>query len=182
MSRIGKQPVLIPDGVSVTLLQGKVQAKGPKGTLDFNIPQGCEVKQEEKKLVVVNSASDKAKYGLTRALLFNVIQGVKEGFTKELELVGVGYRGKVEGRKLVLTLGYSNPLDYLLPEGIEVKVVVNKIIISGIDKQKVGQVASEIRGLRLPEPYKGKGVKYVDEVIRRKAGKAMGAGAGAGAK
>lgn len=182
MSRIGKKPVNVPDGVTATLSdKGTVQIKGPQGTSHFNIPTGCEIKQEDKKLIIINkNKGNNAIYGLARALLANVVKGVSQGFSKELELVGVGYRAKVEGRKIIFTLGYSVPVEYHLPEGIDAKVANERFTISGSDKQRVGQTASEIRNLRPPEPYKGKGIKYADEVIRRKAGKTMG-GSTAGA-
>ena len=185
MSRVGKKPIVVPQGVTVTLSTGKVQAKGPKGELHLVIPQGCEVVQKENTLSVIDKReNNKALFGLARALLNNVIKGVSEGFQKQLELVGIGYRAQVQGKKLVLSLGFSNPVEYHLPDGIDAKVAgaQNLITISGADKQKVGQTAAEIRKLRPPEPYQGKGVKYLQEVIRRKAGKAMGGATATAAK
>lgn len=185
MSRIGKKPIALPPGVTVTISAGRVQAKGPKGELHLVIPHGCEVQQKENILSVIDKkGNNNALFGLARALLNNVIQGVSEGFKKELELVGIGYRAQVQGKKLVLSLGFSNPAEYHLPDGIEAKVAgsQNLITISGADKQKVGQTAAEIRKIRPPEPYQGKGVKYAQEVIRRKAGKAMGGATATAAK
>ena len=178
MSRIGKKTIIIPDGVSVSLAEGhsRVEIKGPKGVLPFTCPKGCTVKQGDKTLnIVLSPGTDNALYGLSRALLANIISGVTEGFSKELEFVGVGYKAQVQGNKLILSLGCSHPVEYLLPKGISAQVNANKLLISGADKQQVGQVSAEIRAIRPPEPYKGKGVKYVYEVIRRKAGKTMGA-------
>src|SRR3989338_5809965 len=185
MSRIGKKTISLTQGVTVTISVGKVKAKGPKGELELVMPRGCEVVQKDNVLSVVDKKeNNKAFFGLARALLNNVILGVSEGFKKELELVGIGYRAQVQGKKLVLTLGFSNPVEYHLPDGIEAKVAgaQNLITISGADKQKVGQTAAEIRKLRPPEPYQGKGVKYLQEVIRRKAGKAMGGATATAAK
>ena len=177
MSRIGKKLISIPQGVELKIQDNAIEVKGPKGVVHFPLPSGFRIQKSEEKTLLVEceASSNKAVHGLTRALLSNVIKGVAEGFSKSLELVGVGYRASVQGKKLTLSLGFSQPKEYTLPSGIEAKVVASQIIISGINKQQVGQVASEIRSIRLPEPYKGKGVKYVGEVIRRKAGKAMGA-------
>jgi len=185
MSRIGKKPIELPPGVTVTLSAGKAQARGPKGELHLSIPPDCEVVQTEKTLTVtLKKEGSPAIFGLTRALLNNIIKGVSEGFKKELELVGIGYRAQVQGKKIVLSLGFSNPVEYLLPDGVEAKVAGNQnlITLSGADKQKVGQTAAEIRKIRPPEPYQGKGVKYLKEAIRRKAGKAMGGGTATAAK
>ena len=167
MSRIGKLPVAIPAGVEVKLEEGNViTVKGPKGTLDIKV-EGSEV--------IVTRPSDLKRYkslhGLTRTLIFNMVEGVTNGYTKELEINGVGYRAAKAGKKLTLTLGYSHPVEMEDPEGIETKVDGNKITVSGIDKEKVGQFAAEIRTKRPPEPYKGKGIKYTTETIRRKVGK-----------
>jgi large subunit ribosomal protein L6 len=168
-------PVHIPDGVSVEVKDGNiVTVKGAKGTLVRTMPaeMGIEVKDNE---VIVTRPDDqkknKALHGLTRSLINNMVIGVHDGFSKVLEINGVGYRANKQGKKLVLSLGYSHPVEMEDPEGIETKVEENKITVSGISKEKVGQYAAEIRGKRPPEPYKGKGIKYADEIIRRKEGK-----------
>lgn len=175
MSRIGRLPVEIPAGVTVDLKEGNdITVKGPKGTLHRVLPIEMEVKLEDGK-VIVNRPNDlkkmKSLHGLTRTLVRNMVVGVSEGYKKELEINGVGYRAAKQGKKLVLNLGYSHPIEMQDPEGLESAVDGNKIIVSGIDKEKVGQYAAEIREKRSPEPYKGKGIKYADEVIRRKVGK-----------
>ena len=175
MSRIGRMPVAIPAGVTVEVAAGnEVTVKGSKGTLVRVLPQEMEIKVEDGH-VVVSRPNDlkkmKSLHGLTRTLIHNMVIGVSEGYTKTLEVNGVGYRAAKAGKKLTLTLGYSHPVEMEDPEGIETKVDGNKIIVSGISKEKVGQYAAEIREKRKPEPYKGKGIKYDDEVIRRKVGK-----------
>ena len=176
MSRIGRLPVAIPAGVEVSVAAGNVvTVKGPKGTLERALPTEMEIKVEDGH-VVVTRPNDlkkmKALHGLTRSLIHNMVIGVSEGYTKELEVNGVGYRAQKQGKKLVLSLGYSHPVEMEDPEGIETVLEgQNKITVKGIDKEKVGQFAAEIRDKRRPEPYKGKGIKYADEVIRRKVGK-----------
>jgi len=175
MSRIGRLPVAIPAGVDVKVAEGNVvTVKGPKGTLERALPAEMEIKIEEGH-VVVSRPNDlkkmKALHGLTRSLIHNMVVGVSEGFKKELEVNGVGYRAAKQGKKLTLNLGYSHPVEMEDPEGIETTVDGNKITVSGISKEKVGQFAAEIRDKRRPEPYKGKGIKYSTEVIRRKVGK-----------
>ena len=175
MSRIGRMPIAIPDGVTVTIAENNhVTVKGPKGTLERTLPAEMEIKLEGSE-VVVSRPNDlkkmKSLHGLTRTLVNNMVVGVTNGFTKELEVNGVGYRAAKAGKVLTLNLGYSHPVEMEDPEGVESKVDGNKIIISGIDKEKVGQYAAEIRDKRRPEPYKGKGIKCADEVIRRKVGK-----------
>ena len=175
MSRIGRMPVVIPAGVTVDIAEGnKVTVKGAKGTLVRELPVEMEIKIEDGH-VVVTRPNDlkkmKSLHGLTRTLIHNMVVGVSEGYEKVLEVNGVGYRAQKQGKKLVLSLGYSHPVEMEDPEGIETKVDGNKIIVSGISKEKVGQYAAEIREKRAPEPYKGKGIKYADEVIRRKVGK-----------
>ncbi len=175
MSRIGRMPVAIPAGVTVTIADGnEVTVKGPKGELNRVLPKEMDIKLEDGQ-VIVSRPNDlkkmKSLHGLTRTLIHNMVIGVSEGYTKTLEINGVGYRAQKAGKKLTLTLGYSHPVEMEDPEGIETKVDGNKIIVSGISKEKVGQYAAEIREKRKPEPYKGKGIKYADEVIRRKVGK-----------
>ena len=175
MSRIGKLPVAIPAGVEVKLEEGNViTVKGPKGTLTRKLVDDLDIKVEGSE-VIVTRPSDLKRYkslhGLTRTLIFNMVEGVTNGYTKELEINGVGYRAAKAGKELTLTLGYSHPVEMEDPEGIETKVDGNKITVSGIDKEKVGQFAAEIRTKRPPEPYKGKGIKYTTETIRRKVGK-----------
>ena len=175
MSRIGRLPVVVPAGVTVEVKENNyVVVKGSKGTLERNLPVEMDIKVEDGH-VVVTRPNDlkkmKALHGLTRTLIHNMVVGVTDGFTKELEVNGVGYRASKAGKKLTLNLGYSHPVEMEDPEGLESTVDGNKIIIKGIDKEKVGQYAAEIRDKRRPEPYKGKGIKYADEVIRRKVGK-----------
>jgi len=175
MSRIGRMPIAIPAGVTVEVAENnKVTVKGPKGTLERVLPEEMTIKLEDGH-VVVTRPNDlkkmKSLHGLTRTLINNMVVGVTNGYTKELEVNGVGYRASKAGKVLTLNLGYSHPVEMEDPEGLESKVDGNKIIVSGIDKEKVGQYAAEIRDKRRPEPYKGKGIKYADEVIRRKVGK-----------
>ena len=175
MSRIGRMPVAIPAGVTVTIAENNlVTVKGPKGTLERELPVEMNIKEEDGHIVVTRPndlKKMKSLHGLTRTLIHNMIQGVTEGYEKKLEVNGVGYRAQKQGKKLTLSLGYSHPVEMEDPEGIETKVDGNKIVVSGISKEKVGQYAAEIRDKRRPEPYKGKGIKYADEVIRRKVGK-----------
>ncbi len=175
MSRIGRMPIAVPAGVTVDIAENNhVTVKGPKGTLERTIPTEMEIKLEGSE-VTVTRPNDlkkmKSLHGLTRTLINNMVVGVTNGYTKELEVNGVGYRASKSGKDLTLNLGYSHPVVMTDPEGLESKVEGNKIIVSGIDKEKVGQYAAEIRAKRKPEPYKGKGIKYADEVIRRKVGK-----------
>ena len=175
MSRIGRMPIAVPAGVTVEIAENNhVTVKGPKGTLERTLPSEMDIKLEGAE-VIVTRPNDlkkmKSLHGLTRTLIHNMIVGVTEGYVKDLEVNGVGYRAQKQGNKLVLALGYSHPVEMVDPEGIEVKVDGNKISVVGIDKEKVGQYAAEIREKRAPEPYKGKGIKYVDETIRRKVGK-----------
>ncbi len=175
MSRIGKLPVTIPAGVEVKLEDGNViTVKGPKGTLTRKLVNEMDVKVEATEITVTRPndlKKNKQLHGLTRTLIFNMVEGVTKGYSKELEINGVGYRAAKSGKKLTLTLGYSHPVEMEDPDGIETKVDGNKITVSGIDKEKVGQFAAEIRSKRAPEPYKGKGIKYTTETIRRKVGK-----------
>lgn len=181
MSRIGKQPIEIPQGVDVTIADGKVTVKGPKGQLEQAVHPLVKVAKEENVVnVSVGDPENKEQrslWGLFRKLIANMVTGTNEGFSKQLEVNGVGYKAEMKGNILHLQLGYSHPIDYKVPEGIEISVEKNVITVTGADKQQVGQIASEIRSLRKPEPYKGKGIKYSDEVIRRKAGKTAAKGA-----
>ena len=175
MSRIGRMPIAIPAGVTVEVAENnKVTVKGPKGTLERVLPAEMEITVEGAE-VIVKRPNDlkkmKSLHGLTRTLIHNMVVGVSEGFEKKLEVNGVGYKAAKQGKKLVLSLGYSHPVEMIDPEGLEAVVDGNVITVKGIDKEKVGQYAAEIREKRAPEPYKGKGIKYADEVIRRKVGK-----------
>jgi len=175
MSRIGKMPIAIPAGVTVEIAENnKVTVKGPKGTLERVLPAEMEIKVEGAE-VVVTRPNDlkkmKSLHGLTRTLVNNMVVGVTTGYEKKLEINGVGYKAAKAGKKLTLSLGYSHPVEMEDPEGVETVVEGNVITVKGIDKEKVGQFAAEIRDKRRPEPYKGKGIKYADEVIRRKVGK-----------
>ena len=177
MSRIGKMPIAIPSGVTVDIAENNtVTVKGPKGELTRTLPQVMDIKQEGEEIIVERPndlKKNRALHGLTRSLINNMVIGVTEGYSKTLEINGVGYRAQKQGKKLVLSLGYSHPVEMEDPEGIDVQVEDQvKIIVSGIDKEKVGQYAAEIRTKILPEPYKGKGIKYEGEYIRRKDGKA----------
>ena len=176
MSRIGRLPVAIPAGVTVEVAENNVvTVKGPKGTLERALPVEMSIKEEDGQIVVTRPndlKKMKSLHGLTRTLINNMIHGVTEGYEKVLEINGVGYRAAKQGKKLTLSLGYSHPVEMEDPEGIETVLDgQNKIIVKGISKEKVGQYAAEIRDKRRPEPYKGKGIKYADEVIRRKVGK-----------
>lgn len=175
MSRIGRMPIAVPAGVTVDIAENnKVTVKGPKGTLERVLPAEMEIKLEGAE-ITVSRPNDlkkmKSLHGLTRTLINNMVVGVTEGYEKKLEVNGVGYRVAKSGKKLTLNLGYSHPVEMTDPEGIETVVDGTNIIVKGIDKEKVGQFAAEIRDKRRPEPYKGKGIKYADEVIRRKVGK-----------
>jgi large subunit ribosomal protein L6 len=177
MSRIGKQPVVLPKGVSVTLSADKIVVKGPKGQLERSQHPRVTIKQESGQLVFERDSDlpkARAAHGLMRALSANMVHGVSEGFQRQLEINGVGYRAEVSGTKLTLNLGYSHPIVYSLPAGVAAKVEKNVITLSGIDKEALGAAAANIRSFRPPEPYKGKGVKYMEERIQRKVGKAAG--------
>lgn len=174
MSKIGKQLIIIPENVEIKINQQEIKVKGPQGELSQSIPPQIKLILKEQELQVIpqeKSKNNSALWGLLRALIFNMVKGVTEGFEKKLEIEGVGYRASLQGNKLILSLGFSHPIEVVAPAGIEFKVDKNVITISGIDKQIVGQIAAKIRAYRKPEPYKGKGIHYVGEVIRRKAGK-----------
>ena len=175
MSRIGRMPIAVPAGVTVDIAENNhVTVKGPKGTLERTLPSEMDIKLEGDEIIVTRPndlKKMKSLHGLTRTLIQNMVIGVSQGYEKALEVNGVGYRAQKQGKKLVLSLGYSHPVEMEDPEGLESTVDGNKIVVKGIDKEKVGQYAAEIRDKRRPEPYKGKGIKYADEVIRRKVGK-----------
>lgn len=182
MSRVGKKVIPIPKEVKVQIEGDSLQIQGPKGRLTTPVPPGISFKLEGAELSCHRSSDERqqrAFHGLARALAQNAVKGVTEGFSKELDIVGVGYKASVEGNKVVLSLGFSHPVVYPIPEGIKVAVdaKANRVTISGIDRQRVGQVAAEIRGLRKPDPYKQKGIRYVGEVLKKKAGKAGATGA-----
>jgi large subunit ribosomal protein L6 len=178
MSRIGKAPIAVPQGVTVDVKGSDVAVKGPKGQLKLTLRPEVTVKQEDGKLIVSRVSEDRlvrSLHGLSRTLVANMVKGVTDGFSRTLEVVGVGYRATMDGKKLVMQLGYSHPVEIDPPSGLEIVVGKGNVItVSGIDKQAVGDLAADIRGRRPPEVYKGKGVKYQGEVIRRKAGKAAG--------
>ncbi len=179
MSRIGKKEIALPKGVEVSQDGDAVVVKGPKGSLKTNIVAGITMSVENNVVKFARPNEEgrtRAFHGLMRALVANNVKGVSEGFKRELDIVGVGYRAEVKSREVVFQLGYSHPVRFAIPEGIDIVIdaKTNHITITGIDRQRVGQTAAEIRSLREPDPYKGKGIKYSDEVIRRKAGKAAG--------
>ena len=182
MSRIGKLPVNIPSGVKVAVDGGAVKLEGPKGKLQTAIPAGVQVKVDGS-LIIIERQNEarkvRALHGLTRKLIANMAQGVSQGFSRVLEINGVGYRAEVKGQEIHMTLGYSHPVMFALPAGIAAAVERQTIItLSGADRQLLGEMAAKIRGLRPPEPYKGKGIKYREEFIKRKAGKAVGSAGG----
>jgi len=183
MSRVGKKPISIPSGVTVTITDSELEVKGPKGTLNTPVPRGIKFKQEDGTLTAERENDDQSAFhGLARALANNAVVGVTEGFKKEMDVVGVGYKADVQGNKILFSLGYSHPIEYQLPQGIEVKAervntktTINQyqttLTLSGIDRQKLGQVAAELNRLRKPDAYKGKGIRYADKVYRLKPGK-----------
>jgi large subunit ribosomal protein L6 len=179
MSRIGRQPVVLPNGVSLVQKPGMFSVKGPKGELSKPMPSGVTIKAEGDKLVVSradDSRDNRAKHGLVRAHLANMVKGVTEGWKRELEINGVGYRAEVTGDSVTFALGYSHPIVFKLPKSVTAKVEKNRLTLVSPDKDELGQVSAKIRELRPPEPYKGKGVKYVEEIIKRKVGKAAATG------
>lgn len=177
MSRLGKKPIEIPQGVEVKQDGQNFLVKGPKGQLSLKIEKSINVSVKENKIsVTVNNKEDRKQkelWGLFASLIRNMVVGVAEGFEKKLEINGVGYKAAISGNKLVLNVGYSHPVEFSVPEGIKIEVDKNEITVSGIDKQQVGEISAQIRKIRKPEPYKGKGIKYSDEQIRRKAGKVV---------
>jgi large subunit ribosomal protein L6 len=181
MSRVGNKPIALPSGVKVSVSDAELEVQGPKGKLSTPVPPGISFSLESGQLVCRRSSDareHRAFHGLARALAQNAVKGVSEGFSRDLDIVGVGYRAQVEGKKVVFSLGFSHPIEYVIPEGIEVKVDrQTRVTVSGIDRQKVGQAAAEIRKLRRPDPYKQKGIRYVGEVLKKKAGKAGATGA-----
>jgi len=177
MSRIGKQPIDIPSGVEVKVGAQTIEVKGPKGKLATPLHPAVDVQIDDGKVLLLRkdeSRIAREQHGLRRTLLANTILGVTKGFEKGLEVVGVGYKVQLQGKKIVLSVGYSHPVEFPLPEGIEAKVDGNKVTIAGIDKEQVGEIAAQIRRVRPPEPFKGKGIKYAGEHVRRKAGKSGG--------
>ncbi|HET9532363.1 MAG TPA: 50S ribosomal protein L6 [Blastocatellia bacterium] len=181
MSRIGKKPIAVPKGVKVNINNGQVEVTGPKGTLVTRVPEGITLRIDGEQLLIERESPDKAAlHGLTRALVQNAVTGVTEGFTRQLDVVGVGYKAEVQKGRVIFNLGYSHPIEFPIPNGIDVKIErVNKPIqqyqttltIAGIDRQQVGQVAADMRSLRQPDPYKGKGVRYAGEKLKLKPGK-----------
>jgi len=178
MSRIGRMPIAVPSGVTVTVEGDRVTVKGPRGTLSRRVPAEMAIEQNDGQLTIARPSDEpqhRALHGLTRSLVNNMVEGVTKGFQKQLDIVGVGYRAETKPYGLFLALGYSHPIEFKAPEGIKLTATApTTIIVDGADKEVVGQVAAEIRSLRPPEPYKGKGIKYAGEVVRRKAGKAGG--------
>lgn len=177
MSRLGKKPLSIPKDVKVEAKDGLACVEGPKGKLDFKLPNRISLEIKDSQILVKRSGDskqDKSLHGLTRALLANMIKGVTEGYVKELEIIGVGFKAQLQGNKLNLQLGFSHPVNYAVPEGIKIEIPkATQIVIRGIDKEKVGEVAAEIRSVYPPEPYKGKGIRYSGEYVKKKVGKAQ---------
>jgi large subunit ribosomal protein L6 len=175
MSRIGKQPIELPSGVNVAISQGRVQVNGPLGELSQNVPARMQIEQDDGNLVVTRPTErgdDRALHGLTRSLLANMVEGVTKGFEKRLEIQGVGYRAALRGTDLELSVGYSHPVVVKPPQGISFEVPeATQVVVKGIDKQQVGEIAAQVRKVRPPEPYKGKGIRYEGEYVRRKVGK-----------
>jgi large subunit ribosomal protein L6 len=183
MSRIGRKVLPLPKGVTLAQKPGTISVKGPKGELSKAMPSGITLKTESDKVTVLradDSRENRAKHGLIRAHLANMVKGVTDGWTRELEINGVGYRAEVAGDTLNMALGFSHPVAFKLPKGVSAKVDKNRIMLSGADRDLLGQTAAKVREIRPPEPYKGKGVKYVEEVIKRKVGKAGATGGGGG--
>jgi large subunit ribosomal protein L6 len=179
MSRIGKKPIPLPGGVKVQIGE-QLQVTGPKGTLTVPIPDGIRIEQKDGRLELQRASDNHAAlHGLTRALAANAVQGVSTGFTRELDIVGIGYRADVKGKVATFTLGYSHPIEFLLPDGVDMKIdKQTHLVLSGYDRQLLGQVAANIRALRKPDPYKNKGIRYTGEALRKKVGKTGAAGKG----
>jgi len=181
MSRLGKQPIELPNGVKAVIQSGLVKVEGPKGKLSFSVPSGVEVFLESSKIIAKrksDSAEHRALHGLVRMLVSNMVKGVTTGYERKLEIVGVGFRANVKGKILNMTLGFSHPVDFPIPEGITIRVDGNtNVVVQSADKALLGNTCAKIRAFRPPEPYQGKGIKYSDEKIRRKAGKAAASGA-----
>ena len=177
MSRVGKKLIPVPSGVKIQI-GTPLKVQGPKGTLEVPVPEGIRVQQNDGKLELLRDSDDHAAlHGLTRALLANAVQGVSTGFTRELDIVGIGYRADVKGKLATFTLGYSHPIELLLPEGVDLKIdKQTHLVLSGHDKQMIGQVAANIRALRKPDPYKNKGIRYTGEVLKKKVGKSGATG------
>jgi len=177
MSRIGRQPIDLPQSVKVNINENTVMVEGPKGKLSLEIPDSIKVELQENKLIVTRASDEKQdmmNHGLIRALTNNMVIGVSEGFSKELEIIGVGFKAEISGKKLILNLGFSHPVEFEIPEGITIESEKpTQLAVKGIDKQLVGEVAAEIRDFYKPEPYKGKGIRYVGEYVRKKAGKTV---------
>lgn len=177
MSRIGKKPIVIPKEVKIEQKDGFILVEGPKGKLSRDIPSRINVEVKESEILVKRNADsklDRALHGLYRALIFNMLKGVTDGYKKELEIIGVGFRAQIQGNNLNMQLGFSHPVNFAIPEGIKIETPKqNLITVSGIDKEKVGEIAAEIRAIRPPEPYKGKGIRYAGEYVKKKVGKAQ---------
>ena len=179
MSRIGKQPITLPENITVEIQQGSVKVKGPRGELQVIVHSAIKVEQNDNKIVVSRASDnklDRSIHGTTRMLIANAMQGVSDGYTKDLELRGIGYQANMQGNRLQLVLGYSHDIYFDPPEGIEITAKRTEITVSGIDKQLVGEVSAKIRSFRKPEPYKGKGIRYKDEYVRSKQGKTIATG------
>jgi large subunit ribosomal protein L6 len=178
MSRIGKKPIVIPDKVKVDIQPGAVVVTGPKGSVSNPIPPGIKFQQKDKQILAIrrdDSGPQRAFHGLARALVANAVKGVTDGFSRELDIVGVGYRAEAKKNSVVFTLGFSHPIEYPIPPGIKITVdKQTKVVVSGVDRQQVGQVAANIRALKKPDPYKNKGIRYTGEHLKKKAGKAGG--------
>ncbi|MDE3195654.1 MAG: 50S ribosomal protein L6 [Acidobacteriota bacterium] len=177
MSRVGKKPIPVPSGVKIQI-GAPLKVQGPKGALEVPVPEGIRVQQNDGKLELLRDSDDHAAlHGLTRALLANAVQGVSAGFTRELDIVGIGYRADVKGKLATFTLGYSHPIEFILPEGVDLRIdKQTHLVLSGHDKQLLGQVAANIRALRKPDPYKNKGIRYTGEALKKKVGKSGATG------
>ena len=184
MSRIGKKLIQVPAGVTVEPLEKVIVVKGPKGTLRIDIPRGIRFEKQDGRLITIRESDEQAAlHGLVRSLVANAVLGVSKGFEKHLDIVGIGYRAELKGKTVAFTLGYSHPIEFPIPEGVAITVdKQTHLVVQGFDRRQVGQVAAEIRGLRPPDPYKNKGVRYTGERLKKKVGKAVGAAAGGATK